>query len=72
MVVDPHVPGDRCVYTCPDGMTCVGTTLVRRRANPGACQLTQNRCMAITDCRPREVCIRPSPAVGQCHPEGLL
>jgi hypothetical protein len=70
--VDPHTPGDRCLYTCPDGMTCVGTTYSRSRAHPGACQLAPSRCMAAADCRPRERCIRPGPAVGLCSPDGLL
>jgi len=71
--VDPHVPGDRCLYTCPDGMTCVGTTYRRGRAAiPGACQLTPNRCVATTDRRPRERCIRPGRDVGVCRPDGLL
>jgi len=70
--VDPHTPGDRCLYSCPDGMTCVGTTFARSRANPGICQLVQSRCMATTDCRPRERCVRPGASVGVCNPDGLL
>ena len=71
--VDPHTPGDRCLYTCPDEMLCAGTTFARgRQAIPGHCQLAPNRCLAADDCRPREQCIRPGPAVGVCHPDGLL
>ena len=70
--VDPHTPGDRCLYSCPDGMTCAGTTFPRGHANPGRCQLVPNRCMTADDCRPRERCIRPGEAIGVCKSEGLL
>ena len=70
--IDPHTPGDRCLYSCPDGMICAGTTFPRGHANPGQCQLVPNRCMVVSDCRPRERCIRPGEAVGVCNPEGLL
>ena len=70
--LDPHAQQDRCLYSCPDGMICVGTTFQRSRANPGQCQLAPNRCMVVGDCRPREQCIRPGKRVGVCDPEGLL
>lgn len=71
--IDPHSPGDRCLYSCPDEMVCAGTTFPRgRHPNPGHCQLAADRCMVASDCRPRERCIRPGPAVGVCQPEGLL
>ncbi|HEY5452825.1 MAG TPA: hypothetical protein VIQ54_28925 [Polyangia bacterium] len=70
--LDPHVPGDRCLQLCPDGMVCVGTTYTRARAHPGVCQLARNRCMVTEDCRPRERCIRPGRDPGVCHPDGLL
>jgi len=64
--IDPHTPGDRCLYSCPEGMVCSGTTFGRSRANPGRCQLTPHRCMVVGDCRPREKCIRPTEGVGLC------
>ncbi len=70
--LDPHTPGDRCLYSCPDGMTCVGTTFPRGHATPGRCQLAPNRCVVTADCRPREHCTRPGTGVGVCDPEGLL
>src|ERR1700754_2189320 len=71
--IDPHSPGDRCLYACPDQMTCAGTTFPRgRQPNPGHCQLAANRCMVAGDCRPRERCIRPGEALGVCRPDGLL
>ena len=70
--LDPHTPGDRCLYSCPDGMTCAGTTFPRGHANPGRCQLAPNRCMVTADCRPRERCSRPGPGIGVCDPESLL
>ena len=70
--VAPRAPQDRCLYSCPDGMLCAGTTFPRGHANPGQCQLTANRCMIAGDCRPRERCVRPGEAVGVCDPEGLL
>jgi hypothetical protein len=70
--VDPHSPGDHCLYSCPDGMVCVGTTYQRSRANPGRCELAPNRCLVSTDCRPREACVRPGQATGLCEPPGLL
>src|SRR6516165_9949294 len=70
--VDPHSPGDRCLYSCPDGMICTGTTFPRGRANPGNCQLAQNRCVVTSDCRPRERCLRPGPAIGMCEAGALL
>ena len=71
--IDPHTPGDRCLYGCPDEMICAGTTFPRgRQPEPGHCQLAPNRCLAAGDCRPRERCVRPGEAVGVCQPEGLL
>ncbi|HEX3904044.1 MAG TPA: hypothetical protein VH853_14485 [Polyangia bacterium] len=70
--VDPRLPGDRCLYSCPDGMTCTGTTYARGHANPGQCQLVPHRCLVGADCRPREQCVRPGEAVGVCNPQGLL
>jgi hypothetical protein len=68
--VDPHLPGDRCLYGCPDGLTCAGTTFPRGHANPGRCQLAPNRCLTDGDCRPRERCTRPD--IGVCLPPNLL
>jgi hypothetical protein len=70
--IDPHAPGDRCLYSCPEGMACAGTFFGRGRTKPGQCGLTPGRCMATADCRPRELCIRPGPSVGVCKPENLL
>ena len=70
--VDPHAPNDRCLYTCPDGMTCAGTTFTKGRSNPGQCQLVVNRCMTSDDCHPRESCLRAGDAVGVCKPQNLL
>jgi len=71
--IDPHTPGDRCVYACPDGMTCAGTSFPRGRApNPGHCQLAPKRCRVTADCRPREHCTRAEPGIGVCTPEALL
>lgn len=70
--LDPHAPQDRCLYSCPDGMICAGTTFQRGRANPGRCLLVPNRCMVVSDCRPREQCIRSSGTIGVCNPESLL
>ena len=71
--VDPHAPGDRCLYSCPDGMTCVGTTYQRGRATPGQCQLAKNRCQVDGDCRARERCSRAGANTGVCQPvAGLL
>jgi hypothetical protein len=70
--VDPHSLNDQCLYSCPDGLTCAGTTFPRGHANPGRCQLVQGRCVVTADCRAHERCIRPGEAVGVCHPEGLL
>jgi hypothetical protein len=70
--IDPHTPGDRCLYSCPEGMVCEGTTFARGRSNPGLCRLAPRRCVAPTDCRPRELCVRPGPAIGVCQPESLL
>lgn len=70
--LDPHAPGDRCLYSCPDGMSCAGTTFPRGRANPGRCELAPSRCMVTADCRARERCLRPGQAVGVCSTDGLL
>jgi hypothetical protein len=70
--IDPHNPGDRCLYTCPDGMACAGTTFQRARANPGRCELAPERCLATTDCRAHEDCVRAGEATGVCRPRGLL
>ena len=70
--IDPHTPGDRCLYSCPDGMTCAGTTFQRARANPGRCELVPNRCLVSADCRSREACIRPGQEIGVCRSPGLL
>jgi hypothetical protein len=70
--LDPHAPQERCLYSCPDGMACAGTTFPRGRAVPGRCQLSPHRCMVIDDCRPRERCIRPGETVGVCKTEELL
>ena len=71
-VDDPHTPGDRCLYSCPDGMSCVGTTFSRGHANPGLCQLVPNRCTVTADCRSRERCLRSGQEIGVCRPDGLL
>ncbi|HTB56882.1 MAG TPA: hypothetical protein VLC06_03365 [Polyangia bacterium] len=70
--LDPHAPQDRCLYSCPDGLVCAGTTFPRGHANPGQCQLAPNRCMAAGDCRPRERCARSGESVGVCTSDTLL
>ena len=70
--IDPHSPGDRCLYSCPEGMSCAGTLFGQGRTTPGRCQLTHGRCMVTADCRPREQCVRAGQTVGVCRPDGLL
>src|SRR3569623_2978214 len=71
--IDPHTPGERCLYSCPDGMTCLGTVVARGRALPGQCQLRSHRCQGDGDCRGSERCARPGAAIGVCTPRaGLL
>lgn len=70
--VDPHTVGDHCLYTCPDGLTCLGTTFPRGTAKPGRCELRAERCLASADCRSGEHCVRPGDVVGVCQSEGLL
>jgi len=71
--IDPHTAGDRCLYSCPEGLTCVGTTYGRGRALPGQCQVTAGRCLADRDCHARERCARSGEATGVCvSAEGIL
>jgi hypothetical protein len=70
---NPRSAGDRCLYaSCPDGSRCVGAGFGRWRASPGRCVLEVGRCLAPSDCREREHCVRPGEAVGLCRTNGLL
>ena len=70
--LDQRAPTDRCLYSCPDGMTCAGTVFLRGHTNPGRCELSPNRCLITADCRPREHCNRPGTGIGVCEPSSLL
>ncbi|HVY40993.1 MAG TPA: hypothetical protein VHM31_23800 [Polyangia bacterium] len=65
-------PGDPCVYSCANGMTCSGTTYRRAHTDPGRCQLVPGRCAGPADCHPRERCVRSGADLGVCEPENLL
>lgn len=66
--LDPQVPGDHCIDTCPEGMACTGTTGTRapRRTYPGRCELQPGRCATDADCARSARCVRPSNRIGLC------
>ena len=65
---DPHNPGDQCVDSCPEGMTCTGVNHSRRRADPypGRCELAPGRCATDADCARSARCVRTSERIGLC------
>jgi hypothetical protein len=67
--IDPHGPGDHCLYSCPNGMRCAGTVF-RRGTAPlyGQCELEPHRCVAVADCLGGEACARFGAEVGICQP----
>jgi|HubBroStandDraft_5_1064220.scaffolds.fasta_scaffold158357_2 hypothetical protein len=67
--IDPRSPGDRCLYSCIDGMRCVGT--IFRKANGplyGRCELEMHRCATSVDCVGGDICVRFGSDIGVCHP----
>jgi hypothetical protein len=67
--IDPHNPGDHCLYSCPGGMRCAGTVF-RRGTTPvyGQCELEPHRCVSTTDCVGGEACARFGSEIGLCRP----
>jgi hypothetical protein len=68
--LDAHDPGDRCIDTCPEGMTCAGTTRMRapKRLYLGHCELLPGRCASDPDCGLGQQCVRTSARIGLCAP----
>jgi hypothetical protein len=66
---DLHSPGDRCLYSCANGMRCAGTVF-RRGTAPlyGQCELEPNRCVTVADCVGGDACARFGAEIGICHP----
>jgi len=67
--IDPRNPGDHCLYSCIDGMRCVGT--IFRKANGplyGQCELEPHRCATSADCVGGDICVRFGSDIGVCHP----
>jgi len=70
--IDPHNPGDHCLYSCPDGARCEGTVF-RRGTTPiyGQCALEPHRCVTVADCISGEACIRFGSEIGLCRGAAL-
>ena len=67
--IDPRNPGDRCLYSCTDGMRCVGT-IFRKATSPlyGQCELEPHRCATSANCVGGDICVRFGSDIGVCRP----
>jgi len=68
--VEPQNPGDHCLVSCPEGLTCERPPPPKSgdRRRPGKCQLEPGRCGTSADCPAGGQCIRTSGRLGLCAP----
>lgn len=76
----PEKPGDKCrdrldegpTRSCPDGMECTGVRTRGPDVHAFHCALLPGRCAVSADCKPEELCIRNTLAIGYCAPSTVV